>query len=140
MTYNRIEYTKGILNEHKIEYAVVNFETQQFHCFRKSDDKMIEYFAGTGTIKGFPDKKGIHNLVAILDDIPSVESLQEQIDSLNKTINAQMLTIANLRKEVLRDFVECITVPENITKIDHLNYIWESDIKRLYYEKTGEVI
>lgn len=139
MTYNRIEYTKGILNEHKIEYAVVNFETQQFHCFRKSDDKMIEYFAGTGTIKGFPDKKGIHNLVAILDDIPSVESLQEQINSLNQTILNQMQTIAILRKEVLRDFLECINEKCN-TDIELYGHVSMGSIEKIYHEKTGEII
>ena len=69
-----------------------------------------------------------------------IENQEEEISSLNKTILCQMLTIANLRKEVLRDFVECITAPENITKIDYLNYVWISDIKRIYHEKTGETL
>ena len=70
----------------------------------------------------------------------TINDLQEQIESLNKTILCQMQTIANLRKEVLRDFVECITATENITKIDYLNYVWISDIKRIYHEKTGETL
>lgn len=68
MKNNRIEFAKQQLEAHNIEYRLVNEQTEHFHCYRKSDDKLFQFYATTGTIQG-NTCKGIHSLIAILDDI-----------------------------------------------------------------------
>ena len=70
MKENRIEFAKHQLEAHNIEYRLVNEQTGHFHCRRKSDDKLFQFYATTGTIQGVP-KKGIHSLIEILDDMPN---------------------------------------------------------------------
>ena len=36
---------------------------------RKSDDKLFQFYAGTGKIMGFENKRGIHSLIRLLDDM-----------------------------------------------------------------------
>ena len=61
----RLQYAVGQLESHNIEYSVKNEKTGHLHCRRKSDDKLIQFWAGTGKILG-EDVRGIHNLVKIL--------------------------------------------------------------------------
>lgn len=70
MKDNRIEFAKQQLEAHNIEYRVVNEQTGHLHCWRKSDDKLFQFYATTGTIQG-KASKGIHSLIAILDDMPN---------------------------------------------------------------------
>ena len=70
MKTDRIEYAKQQLEAHNIEYCVVNEQTGHFHCHRKSDDKLFQFYATTGTIQGNASK-GIHSLITILDDMPN---------------------------------------------------------------------
>lgn len=65
---SRIKYAIEQLEKHNIEYVLVNETTSHFHCRRKSDDKLFQFYATTGKIQGVSDKKGIHRLVEILDD------------------------------------------------------------------------
>ena len=64
----RIEYAIKQFRAHDIEYRLKNPTTGHFHCRRKSDDKLFEFYAGTGKIKGEEDKRGIHALVRMLDN------------------------------------------------------------------------
>lgn len=66
---DRIKYAIQQLEAHNIEYVLKNQTTGHFHCRRKSDDQLIQFWAGTGKIMGFNDKRGIHALIAILDDV-----------------------------------------------------------------------
>jgi hypothetical protein len=66
---SRIEYAIEQLEKHNIEYVLKNETTGHFHCRRKSDDKLFQFYANTGKIAGIDNKKGIHNLIEILDDI-----------------------------------------------------------------------
>lgn len=66
---SRINYAIEQLEKHNIEYVLVNEATAHFHCRRKSDDKLFQFYATTGKIQGVSDKKGIHSLIEILDDI-----------------------------------------------------------------------
>lgn len=66
---NRIKYAIEQFEKHNIEYNLKNEETCHFHCRRKSDDKLFQFYAGTGKIMGFENKRGIHSLIRLLDDM-----------------------------------------------------------------------
>lgn len=62
----RIEYAIKQLRRHDICYAVKNNQIGHFHCWRKTDDKLFQFWAGTGKISG-REERGIHNLIDILE-------------------------------------------------------------------------
>ena len=62
---DRIAYAIKQLEENNIEYVLKNAVTGHFHCRRKSDDALIQFFAGTGKIMGRDDVRGIHALIDI---------------------------------------------------------------------------
>ena len=66
---NRIQYAIQQFERHNIEYVLKNESTGHFHCRRKSDDKLFQFYAGTGKIMGIDNKRGIHALIKLLDDI-----------------------------------------------------------------------
>ncbi len=65
----RISYTIEMLQSHNVEYQLKNEVTGHFHCYRKSDGKLFQFYANTGKIVGVTDAKGIHALINILDDL-----------------------------------------------------------------------
>lgn len=65
----RIQYAIEQFEKHNIEYVLKNEQTGHFHCHRKSDDKLFQFYAGTGKIMGFENKRGIHSLIGLLDDM-----------------------------------------------------------------------
>lgn len=65
---NRISYAIEQLEKHNIEYTLKNAQTGHFHCRRKSDDKLIQFYAGTGKIMGQEHKRGIHALIKLLEE------------------------------------------------------------------------
>lgn len=70
---NRIQYAIEQFEKHNIEYVLKNEKTGHFHCRRKSDDKLFQFYAGTGKIMGFENKRGIHTLISMLDDMEGDE-------------------------------------------------------------------
>ena len=64
---DRIKYAIEQFEKYGIEYSLKNKETGHFHCRRKCDDKLFQFYAGTGKIIG-RDVRGIHNLIIILTD------------------------------------------------------------------------
>lgn len=64
---DRISYAIKQFEEHGIEYVLKNEQTGHFHCRRKFDDKLFQFYAGTGKIQGEKDKRGIHALIRILE-------------------------------------------------------------------------
>ena len=56
---DRIAYAIQQFEAHGIEYQLKNEQTGHFHCWRKSDDKLFQFYAGTGKIQGFTQIKGI---------------------------------------------------------------------------------
>ena len=67
---NRIEYAIEQFEQHSIEYQLKNAQTGHFHCWRKTDDKLFQFYAGTGKIMG-RNIRGIHNLIKLLEgEIP----------------------------------------------------------------------
>jgi|GEM_PF-4100697 len=66
-TQERIQYAAEQLKTHNIEFSVKNEQTGHFHCRKKSDDKLVRFWAGTGKIMGC-EMKGIHNLIKILTE------------------------------------------------------------------------
>jgi hypothetical protein len=63
----RLQYATRQLKKHNIEFSLKNEQTGHFHCRRKSDDKLIQFWAGTGKIMGC-ENRGIHNLIDLLTD------------------------------------------------------------------------
>ena len=64
---DRIEYAIKQFEKHDIEYELKNSQTGHFHCRRKSDDKLFQFYAGTGKIQGFNNVRGIHALIRMLE-------------------------------------------------------------------------
>lgn len=72
---DRIAYAIKQLEQHGIEYALKNEATGHFHCHRKTDDKLIQFWAGTGKIMGYTNLRGIHNLIKLCEG----ENLKDMI-------------------------------------------------------------
>lgn len=64
---NRIEYAIQQFQEHNIEFELKSETTGHFHCRRKSDDKLFQFYAGTGKIMGYDKTRGIHALIKMLE-------------------------------------------------------------------------
>lgn len=64
---DRIAYAIQQFEAHGIEYQLKNEQTGHFHCWRKSDDKLFQFYAGTGKIQGYSNIRGIHNLIGLLE-------------------------------------------------------------------------
>ena len=64
---DRIAYAIKQLEQHGIEYTLKNEATGHFHCHRKTDDKLIQFWAGTGKIMGYANLRGIHNLIRLCE-------------------------------------------------------------------------
>lgn len=62
----RIEFAKVMFEKHGIEYRLKNPITGHFHCWRKSDGKLFQFYAGTGKIQGMR-VRGIRNLILVLN-------------------------------------------------------------------------
>lgn len=65
---DRIDYAIKQFESHGIEYSLKNEQTGDFHCRRKSDDKLFQFYAGTGKILGNDSERGIHALIKILEE------------------------------------------------------------------------
>ena len=65
-TPNRVQYAIKQFEKNDIEYELKNAQTGHFHCRRKSDDKLFQFYAGTGKIQGCENRRGIHALIALL--------------------------------------------------------------------------
>lgn len=59
---DRIQYAMEQFEQHDIEYRLLNVSTGHFHCRRKCDDKLFQFWAGTGKILGYTNR-GIHLLI-----------------------------------------------------------------------------
>lgn len=64
---DRIAYVVEQFKVHGIEFQLKNEQTGHFHCWRKSDDKLFQFYAGTGKIQGFSQVRGIHALITMLE-------------------------------------------------------------------------
>ena len=63
----RITYAIKQLEKHDIEYRLLNDTTGHIHCYRKSDDRLFQFYAGTGKIVGYEKERGIHALIKLLE-------------------------------------------------------------------------
>ena len=61
----RLQFAIEQLKKHDIEFKVKNEPSGHIHCRKKSDDTLVQFWAGTGTIMG-NDERGIHNLIKLL--------------------------------------------------------------------------
>lgn len=68
-TPERIKYAIQQLEAHNIEYSLKNAAIGHFHCRRKSDDALIQFWAGTGKIMGYSNLRGIHNLIKVCEGV-----------------------------------------------------------------------
>lgn len=65
-TPDRIEYAIEQFEKNDIKYELKNPGIGHFHCWRKSDGRLFEFWAGTGKIKGF-NNRGIYFLISQLN-------------------------------------------------------------------------
>lgn len=63
---DRIRYAIAQFEAHNIEFSLKNDETGHFHCRRRSDDKLFQFWVGTGKIMGYDRVRGIHALINLL--------------------------------------------------------------------------
>ena len=61
-TPDRIKYAIQQFENNGIRYKLKNPETGHFHCWRKADYKLFQFWAGTGKILGYKNR-GIRFLV-----------------------------------------------------------------------------
>lgn len=66
-TPDRVKYAIRQFEANNIEYTLKNVTTGHFHCRRKSDDALIQFWAGTGKILGQTNLRGIHALIGLLN-------------------------------------------------------------------------
>ena len=64
---DRVQYAVDQLKANNIEFTLKNEVAGHFHCRRKADDKLFQFWAGTGKILGIDNVKGIHSLIEILN-------------------------------------------------------------------------
>lgn len=62
----RIQYAIEQFKKNNIEFVLKNEVNGHFHCYRQTDDKLFQFWAGMGKILGYPNVRGIHNLIALL--------------------------------------------------------------------------
>lgn len=67
----RVQYAITQLEANNIEYVLKNPAIGHFHCRRKSDDRLVQFWASTGKIydpkSHFGDsERGIHRLIDYL--------------------------------------------------------------------------
>ena len=62
----RIEFAIKQFAKNNNENFLKNPSNGHFHCRRKSDDKLFQFWTSTGKILG-ESKRGIHNLIQILN-------------------------------------------------------------------------
>lgn len=67
-TPSRLEYAKNLLTEHGIQFVVKNAEIGHIHAYRKSDNSLMHFWAGTGKILG-RKIRGIHNFIRLLEEV-----------------------------------------------------------------------
>ena len=65
---DRIAFAIKQFENNNIEYTLKNEATGHFHCRRKFDDKLFQFYAGTGKIVGVSNKRGIHEFIKILSN------------------------------------------------------------------------
>ena len=60
---DRIQYAIEQFQRNNIEFTLKNAQSGHFHCRRQSDDKLFQFWAGTGKIMGYDNVRGIHALI-----------------------------------------------------------------------------
>lgn len=61
-TPDRIDYAMEQFEKNEIRYELKNEAIGHFHCWRKSDGKLYQFWAGTGKILGYRNR-GINLLI-----------------------------------------------------------------------------
>lgn len=62
----RIKYAIRQFEINNIEYVLKNSSIGHFHCRRKSDGVLFQFWSGTGKILGYENKRGINSLIQML--------------------------------------------------------------------------
>lgn len=65
---DRINYAIKQFKLHNIEFTLKNPSIGHFHCRRKRDDMLFQFYAGTGKIMGYEKERGIHALIKLLEN------------------------------------------------------------------------
>ena len=65
-TPRRVRFAMDSFEEHGIRYELKNEATGHFHCWRKTDGQLFQFWAGTGKILG-RNIRGIRALISLLE-------------------------------------------------------------------------
>ena len=68
---DRVLYAIQQFEANNIEFCLKNEAAGHFHCRRKTDDKLFQFWAGTGKILGIDNLRGIHSLIEVLNGDPA---------------------------------------------------------------------
>lgn len=69
-TPSRIAYAVKQFEKQGIKFNLKNAATGHFCCYRKFDNKLFQFWAGTGKILGEENSRGIHSLIKMLEENP----------------------------------------------------------------------
>ena len=72
----RLEYALQKLHEAGFAAERINRETTQIVVRVRLSGKCFVYYAGTGTVQGYPTKRGINNFIQLLRDHCWAESVR----------------------------------------------------------------
>lgn len=67
----RLQFAVDQLKAHGIEFRIKNVASGHMHCHRKSDDALVQYWAGTGTILAPEGRLSERGLRALLQHLES---------------------------------------------------------------------
>ena len=67
ISQERLQFATEQLKKNDIEFSLKNEQSGHLHCRRKSDDRLIQFWTGTGKIMGY-EERGIHNLIKLLTE------------------------------------------------------------------------
>ena len=62
---NRIKFAIEQFEKNNINYVLKNEQIGHFHCWRKSDNKLFNFYASTGKIQGEENRRGIFAIIKI---------------------------------------------------------------------------
>lgn len=64
--HERLEFAIKLLEKNEINYRIKNEQIGHIHAWRKCDDKLFQFWSGTGKILG-KEVRGIHNFIKLLN-------------------------------------------------------------------------
>lgn len=123
-TPNRVEYAIEQFKKNNIKYELKNADIGHFHCWRVSDGRLFQFWAGTGKVQGY-NNRGIHNLIKEL-----LKEVKDSKSDVSKVFEKNGIKY-DLKNESTGHF-HCFRKSDG-----KLFQFWSSTGKILGYEEKG---